>query len=187
MTQPGAAVMAGKEELPMAELLHDLDHVLGHHTEAVIDALFAGLGQRTVAIAAQIGEHDVIVLSQPRGDPVPRHVVNGMPVQQQKRRPRAAVPQADDRSLRAHVEMLEPGEKRCDLCAAPARRVAQVIGGSGFRDHPRRLYRLRYCTRGDARRRGPGGHRAHHPTPGYARFVLGPRLRGHVSLAFVEG
>ena len=97
MAQARAAIVAGEEEALMAETLHDLDHVLGHDAEAVIDVIGAGLGQRAVAVAAQIGENHVIVFRKPRGDGVPRHVIVRIAVQEQQRRPRTAMAQANDR------------------------------------------------------------------------------------------
>ena len=72
MAQARAAVVAGQEEARVAEAIHDLDHVLGHDAKAVIDEIGAGLGQRGVAVAAQIGENHVIMLRKPRGDGVPQ-------------------------------------------------------------------------------------------------------------------
>ncbi len=54
-------------------------------------------------------------------------------VDKQERRARAAVPQPDHRAARAHIQMLETGEVRCNFGAAPARRVAFVIVGRGGR------------------------------------------------------
>ena len=61
---------------------------------------------------------------------------------QEQRRPGAAVAQADHGAARAHVHVLEPGEMRCDFCAAPARRIALVILRARFRHGHQRA---RWC------------------------------------------
>ena len=139
MAEPGAAVMTHEVEPRIPELLHDLDHVLGHDTKAVIDVVGTGLRQRAVAIAAQVGEDDVIVLRQACGDAIPRHVVDRMAVKHQQRRARTAMAQADDGAFGAHVEVLEPGEQGGDLGVAPAGRIAHIVGGIGFGDNCRLL------------------------------------------------
>ena len=120
MAQARAAVMAPEKEPLVTEVLHDLDHVLGHDAEAVIDEIGAGLGQRAVAVAAQIGEHHVIALRKPRGDRVPQHVIVRIAVQEQQGRAGAAMAHANDGALRAHVEMLESGN-RAATSALPQR------------------------------------------------------------------
>ena len=124
-----AAVVAGDEEAAIAELLHHLHIVLGKGAEAVIDVVGAGLGQRGIAIAAQIGQHDVVALRQLCRDLVPRHVALGIAVHQQQRRTRAAMAHADDGAARLHVEMLESREQGRDFGGAPAVRIAHIIGG----------------------------------------------------------
>ena len=47
-----AAVVAGEKKTLMAEILHDLDRILRHRAETVIDVVGAGFGQRTVAVTA---------------------------------------------------------------------------------------------------------------------------------------
>ena len=134
MAQARAAVVADQKEALVAEALHHFEHVLGHDAEAVIDEVRAGVGQRGVAVAAQIGEHHVIVLREPRRDGVPQHVIVRIAVQQQHRRPGAAMTHADDRALGADVEMLEAREQRGDLGAAPTGGIADIIGGRRFGD-----------------------------------------------------
>ena len=95
-----AAVVAGDEEAVVAERLHHLDLVLRHGAERVVDA--AGLLGRggAVAIAAQVGGHDVEVLRQPRRDRMPGDVRERVAMQQQQRRAAAAMAQADARAAR---------------------------------------------------------------------------------------
>jgi hypothetical protein len=59
----GTAVMPGNKEFAVAELFHDLDLVLRHRPERIIDAVLAGIvGPHAVAIAAQIGGDDMEAL-----------------------------------------------------------------------------------------------------------------------------
>ncbi len=153
MAQTRAAVVAGKEEALVTEIGHHLDHILGHDAEAVVDEIGAGLGQRAVAVAAQICEHHVITRSQPRSDGVPQHMIVRVAMQQQQRRARAAVAHADDGALGAHIEMFEPWEQVRHFRAAPAGRIAGIIGGGRF-GYDRGL--LRQCGRGDCRSRARG-------------------------------
>ena len=68
----GAAVVAGDEELAIAELLHDLDLVLRHRPERIVDVVRTGvIGADAVAITAQIGGDDVKMLGEPIGDLAP--------------------------------------------------------------------------------------------------------------------
>ena len=78
----GAAVMAGDEEFAVAEPLHDLDLVLRHRAERVIDVVVATLVRAdAVAIAAQIRGDDMEALGEPAGDLVPRDMAQRVAVQ----------------------------------------------------------------------------------------------------------
>ena len=110
-----AAIVAGDEVAIVAEFLHDLDHVLSHGAERIVDVAVTGFRQRAVPVAAQIGQHDVIVLRQPRSDLVPADMVLRISVQQQQRRSRAAMTQADHGAAGTHVEMVESRKHRGDL------------------------------------------------------------------------
>ncbi len=92
MRGAAAAVVAGDEELRVAEGLHHLDLVLRHSTERVVDA--AGLLGRggAVAVAAQVGGHDMEVFREAWRDRVPGDVGERIAVQQEQRRPAAAMP-----------------------------------------------------------------------------------------------
>ena len=59
-----AAVVPRHVELAVAQLVHDLQQVLRHRAEAVVDVLGPGFGQRAVAVAAQIGQDHVVVLAR---------------------------------------------------------------------------------------------------------------------------
>ncbi len=178
MAHARAAVVAGQEETRMAEALHHLDHVFGHDAKAVIDEFGPGLGERAVAVAAQIGEHHVVVFREPRGDRVPQHVIVRIAVQQQQGRAGTAMAHANDGALGAHVDMLETREQSRDLRAAPAGRIAGIIGRRRFGEH-RRL--LRRCRRGDARRRAcrQGLDQTAPAQAFFGRF--GSRMGGHFS------
>ena len=155
-----AAVVAGEKEALITERRHDLEHVAAHGAEAEVDILRAGLGQRAVAVAAQVRQDDVIVLRKLRRDLVPADVILRIAVQQQQRRAGAAVAQADGGAAGAHVEMLEARKQRRDVGTAPAHRIALVVVGRGL-GHDGACGRLRIgrrdgrggygCTRGHAR------------------------------------
>src|SRR6516225_826976 len=92
----GAAVVSGDKELAVAELVHDLDLVLRHRPERIIDVVFAGvIWADAVAITAQIGCDDMKTLGQAWGDLVPGDMGQRDAVQQPQRRAVAAVPQMD--------------------------------------------------------------------------------------------
>ena len=131
----GAAIVAGDEIAIVAQLLHDLDHVLSHGAERIVDVVGTGFRQRAVAVASQIGQHDVIVLRQSRSHLVPADMVLRISVQQQQRRSRAAVTQTDHGSAGTHVEMVESRKHRGDLGAAPAGGIARVIRSGGHRQY----------------------------------------------------
>ena len=159
-----AAVMADQEKPLMAELFHHFDHVFGHHAMAVIDQLVAGLGQRGIAIAPEIGTHHVIALCELCCDRVPKHVIVRIAMKQQQRRPRTAMAQANDGALGAHIEMLEAGEQSRNLRAAPARGITRIIGGRRLGQDGRGL---RQRGRSEARgcgARGAGGRQLHQMT-----------------------
>ena len=72
-----AAVMTGDEELAIAEPLHDLDLVLRHRAERVVDVVLAAvLGTDAVAVAAQVGTDDMEAFGQTSGDLVPGGVAS---------------------------------------------------------------------------------------------------------------
>src|SRR5712671_1197579 len=94
----GAAIMPGDEELAIAKLLHDLDLVLRHRAERIVDVVWAGIvGADAVAIAAEIGGDDVEMLGEPVRDLVPGDVGHRVAVQQQQGRAVAAMTQMNAR------------------------------------------------------------------------------------------
>src|SRR5438876_11380664 len=107
-----AAVVADQEEPVMAELFHHFDHVFGHHAMAVIDEPRAGIGKRGIAVAAQIRTHNVVALRQFCSDRMPKHMIVGIAMKQEQRRPRTSMTHANDGALRPHIEMLEAGKQR---------------------------------------------------------------------------
>ncbi len=107
----GAAVMAGDKEFAIAELLHDLDLVLRHRPERIVDVVFAAIvGADAVAIAAQISGHDMKALGQSAGDLAPGGVGQRIAVQQQQRRAVAAMAQIDPRARGLDLGPREPFE-----------------------------------------------------------------------------
>ena len=83
MRSATAAIVPRQKKPAMAKLLHHLDHVLCHGTEAVIDVVRTRLGKRAVAVAAQIRQYDMIVFCQTRRDLVPSDMILGIAVQEQ--------------------------------------------------------------------------------------------------------
>jgi len=78
----GATVVTGSEEFAVAELLHDLDLILRHRAERIIDVVLAAvLGPDAAAVTAQIRRDDVEPLGQAARDLVPRDVGQGIAVQ----------------------------------------------------------------------------------------------------------
>src|SRR4029077_4907733 len=95
MAHACAAIMAREEEPLMPKTVHYLEHVLGQCRRAVVDVIGTGVGQRTVTVTAQIGENYVIAFGQPRGYTKPRRVVLRIAVEEQQRRARTAMAQAN--------------------------------------------------------------------------------------------
>ena len=125
----------------------------------------------------------MIALREPRGDRVPQHVIVRIAVQEQQGRAGTAMAHADDGALRAHVEMLESREQGRDFGAAPAHRIAGIIGRRSFGCHGGLF---RQCRRGDARRYACGqclNQTAAVQACFQACFnVFGLKMRGHFSL-----
>src|SRR5215468_7031178 len=86
----------------------------------------------------------------------------------------------NDRTFRAHIEMLESWEQGRDLRAAPARWVATIIGARRFGQHGR-LLRRRW--RDPTRRRRARRQGLNQISPAHAVFGLfGLAMLGHLSL-----
>src|SRR5882724_7411134 len=100
----GASVMPGDKEFAIAERLHNLDLVLCHRPERIVDVVFAAIvGADAVAVAAQIRRNDMKTLGQTVGDLVPRDMRQRVAVQQQQRRAVTAVPQMDAGTARGDL------------------------------------------------------------------------------------
>jgi len=75
MRRPRTPVVTGQKESVVAEGRHDVDLILGHGPERVVDVVGATLGGTdAVAVAAEVRRHNVKPLCQAAGDPVPRCV-----------------------------------------------------------------------------------------------------------------
>ena len=109
MGRTAAAIVAGDIKAVVAERPHHFDLVLGHGAERVVRAVRLLRRRRTVAVAAQIGRHDMKPLGQARRHLVPRNMGQRVAVQKQQRRPAAAVAQADARAARLDVGQREAG------------------------------------------------------------------------------
>ena len=107
-----AAVVAGHAELLEAEMLHHFDLVLRHAAERIIAVIFAPARFSAVAVAAQIGRDHGEILREPRRDEMPVRVRERVAVNQQYRRPAAAVTQIDFdfRVARLNLNILEAFE-----------------------------------------------------------------------------
>src|SRR6266436_4657480 len=100
----GTAIMAGDKEFAVAERLHNLDLVLCHRPERIVDVVFAAvLGPHTVAVAAQISGDDVKSFGETVGDLVPGNMSQRVAVQQQQRRAVAPVPQMNAGAARGDL------------------------------------------------------------------------------------
>ena len=105
-----AAVVPGDEERLEPELAHHRDLVARHRPLRVRRVVGRGRRLRAVAVAAQIGRHHREVARQARRHLVPHHVGLRMAVQQQERRPAAAMAHADRRLAGVDHRELEAGE-----------------------------------------------------------------------------
>src|SRR6185503_20113127 len=85
-----AAVVTGKREMHMAELLHRLDHHFRHRPLGVGGMVLVAIRHIRPAIARQVGDDQRELFRQLRRNPVPHHMRGHEPVQQQQRRPVAA-------------------------------------------------------------------------------------------------
>src|SRR5438552_7030442 len=107
----GTAIMAGDKEFAVAERLHDLDLVLCHRPERIVDVVFAAIvGADAVAVAAQIRRDNMKALGQTVSDLVPGDMGQRVAVQQQQRRAVATVSQMDSGAARGNLCPGEPFE-----------------------------------------------------------------------------
>ena len=112
MRRPRAAVVTGQKEPVVAERCHDLDLILGHDAERVVDVVGATIGGAdAIAVAAKVGRNDAESLRQATGDLVPRGVCERVAVQQQEWRALAAMPQEDVGTARTNPSRLEAVEQ----------------------------------------------------------------------------
>jgi hypothetical protein len=136
----GATVTTGDHELAVAKLLHHLDLVERHGAEGIVDVVLTTfLRADIVAIAAQVGANDMEVLGEPACDAMPRHVGQRIAMQQQERRPVAAMAQVNARAtgfdLRA-VESFEhqPSPQGLRAIVIPRRSASgQLVGHAEHR------------------------------------------------------
>src|SRR5438093_12276270 len=87
-------VVTGQEKALMSERGHHVHLISSHSAKRVIDVLRAAvLGPDTVAVAPEICHDDVIPAGQGARDLVPADVRLRVAMEQQKRLPRAAMPE----------------------------------------------------------------------------------------------
>jgi hypothetical protein len=70
-----APIVPCDHEALIPELLHDLDEIARHLAKTEVDIIRTCIGQRAVAIAAQIGKNEVVLLRELSGDLVPAGVI----------------------------------------------------------------------------------------------------------------
>ena len=93
-----AAVVAGGKEAVEAERRHHLDIVLRHRAERIVRVIRLARRLLAVAIAAQVGRHHGEFLRKARRELVPGEMRERIAVQQQQRRPAAAMHGHDARA-----------------------------------------------------------------------------------------
>ena len=103
----GAAVVADQVELCEAELAHEPQLVAGHGPLGVRVTGGVRFRLARVPVAAQVGEHDGVVLGESRGDITPHQVVLGVAVQHQHGRPRPRGGAVDGDALDLDALVLE--------------------------------------------------------------------------------
>jgi hypothetical protein len=88
--------MADQLEGLETEPAHEADLVTGHGPLGVDEAGGVRIGLAGVAVAAQVGQHDRVIVGQSRGDVAPGEVILRVAVQHQHGRtgPRTSVVQA---------------------------------------------------------------------------------------------
>jgi len=118
---PGAPIVAGHHEALEAELLHDVDLVLGHAPERVVAVIGQAARLTAVAVATQVRSHDREALGQPGRDQPPVDVRERVAVEQEQRRPSASDHAVDGDAGIARVE-IEPPEAVVHEGSARARR-----------------------------------------------------------------
>jgi len=83
---PGAAIVADDGELVEAELAHH-QRLIPRHRALGVGVVGRAAGRlAAVAVPAQVGQDDRVILGEDRGDMVPHHVGLRVAVQQQHRR-----------------------------------------------------------------------------------------------------
>src|SRR5438309_5701601 len=110
MRDATAAIVSGEEETRMAEVAHQLDHVLCHCAFRICRVLRIAWRLRRIAVAAKIRAHDGIPMCESRRDLVPDHVRLWIAVQQQQRRSGAADSAANLGARRLNSQRRKTGE-----------------------------------------------------------------------------
>jgi len=96
MRRPRTPVVTGQKESVVAERRHDIDLILSHGPERVVDVVGATIGRAdAVAVAAEVRRDNVKPFCQAARDLVPRRVRERVAVQQQERRAVSGVPEED--------------------------------------------------------------------------------------------
>ena len=106
----GAAIVTGQLELPEAELAHEPRLVAGHGPLGIDQSrgVWGRLGG--VAIAAQVGQHDRVILGERGANVTPDEMVLRIAVQQQQRPARPPDGTVDGDALDVYAPVLEAGQ-----------------------------------------------------------------------------
>jgi len=107
----GAAVVPRHAKALEAERLHRLDLVLRQCALGVGGKIGPGRRLRTVAVAAQVGDHQREVLRQSRRHLAPHHMRLRIAVQQEQRRPAATRHQVDFGTGGGDAALCKPGKE----------------------------------------------------------------------------
>jgi hypothetical protein len=114
-----AAVMPGDVKLVEAERRHHLDLVLRHRAERIARVIRHARRLLRVAIAAQVARHHRELLREARREFMPGQMRERVAVQQQQRRPLAAMRRHDARARGLDLGL---GESVHQHCGAPCGR-----------------------------------------------------------------
>ena len=129
-----AAIVADDGELVEAEALHDLDLIERHRALRVVGVILAVRRLAAVAVAAQVGHDDRVVLRQVGRDEPHRDVRLRRAVHQQQRRAGAGVHQVDLRTGRRHA--LRRESRKESQRASRCRRRLRTGGKSALPPSP---------------------------------------------------
>jgi hypothetical protein len=113
-----AAIVPDHGEAIVAEVRHQAHHITGHRSLARLGMARSVRGKRWPAVPTQVGSHDEVLLSQPRGDRMPRRMSTRMTVQQHYWRAGTPIPDPCGHLTDINVVELEAVEHRTDATSS---------------------------------------------------------------------